>query len=320
MNNFWLAILKPKTWVAKLLLLLSIVGLVFISSQDWFDPVRQTLDSDDLAYQIGTSRISVYLLLKGAFLCIAGLWLAGWVSDSLEKRISSLAKLKKRNKIILVKVGQVVIYVILFLVILGVLGIDLMTLGILGGAIGIGIGFGLQKITSNFISGLILLFENSIEIDDVVELSDGLYGFVRHTSARYTLVETLDGKEVMIPNEDFVTNRVTNWTYSNNHGRIDITLGVAYGSDIDLVMKLLLEAANEHPSCLKEPQANCYIEAFADSSVNFFLCFWIEDVTLGRWQPRSDVMRSIWYKFQEHNIVIPFPQRDINIKKEDAST
>ncbi len=122
----------------------------------------------------------------------------------------------------------------------------------------------------------------------------------------------------MIPNEDFITNRVTNWTYTNSKSRVAINIGVSYESDIEKAMELILEAAKEHPRCVDEPSPSCYLEEFADSSVNFILFFWLADVTQGRFEPRSDVLRSIWKKFKENNIVIPYPQRDLHIKNPEA--
>ena len=183
------------------------------------------------------------------------------------------------------------------------------------GALGIGIGFGLQKITSNFISGIIILFEKTVQNDDLIELNDGTLGFLRNTGSRASLIETYDGKEVMVPNEDLITSKVINYTHSDTDSRIEITIGVSYSSDLNLVKKLILEAALEHPRTLKDPQPNCFLREFADSSVNFLLHFWIGDVDEGRFGPQSEVMFDIWNKFKENNIEIPFPQRDIHIKE-----
>ena len=201
---------------------------------------------------------------------------------------------------------------------LDVLGIDLTAFAVVGGAIGIGIGFGLQKITSNFISGLILLFEKSVEEGDLIELNDGTIGYVRSTGARYTLIETFESREIMIPNEDFITNRVTNWTFSNSQGRIEINIGVAYGSDLDQVSEILINAAKEHPRCSKQPAADSFLVDFGDNSINFTLYFWVDDIVEGLKRPKSDVLFSIWRKFKDNNIEIPFPQRDVHIKNPEA--
>ncbi len=209
---------------------------------------------------------------------------------------------------------KLIIFIIAAIVCLNVLGIDMTSLTLFSGAIGIGLGFGLQKITSNFISGLILLLEKSMEEGDLVELAVGEMGIVRKMGARYTLIETFDSKEIMIPNEDFITNRVINWTFTNKQGRVEILLGVSYDSDIEKAKQLIIEAAKAHPRSSKHPVPQCYITQFADSSVNFLLYFWVDDVTLGRLEAKSDVYLSIWKSFKANGITIPFPQNDIYIK------
>lgn len=318
MNKILTTLFKPKDWVAKLLLAIISVGFLATGFLGYLNPVITFLDSNTLAFEIGKTRISAYLVVK-AFIAITLLfWVAAVFSELSEKKLKTLSKIKASNRALITKAAQIVIYFITFIIALDVLGIDLTALTVLGGAIGIGIGFGLQKITSNFISGLILLFEKSIEEDDLVELQDGTTGFVRRTGARYTLIETFEGRELMIPNEDFITNRVTNWTFSNTRGRIDIDIGVSYGSDLDKVSELITEAANEHPRCSKHTAPECFLVDFGESSVKFTLFFWVDDIIEGRKRPKSDVLFSIWRKLKENNIEIPFPQRDVHIKNPEA--
>ena len=235
--------------------------------------------------------------------------------DILELKVSD--KKISANDLInkLPKALQILIYFIAFQVGMNFLGIDLTALAVFSGALGIGIGFGLQKITSNFISGIIILFEKTVQNDDLIELNDGTLGFIRNTGSRASLIETYDGKEVMVPNEDLITNRVINYTHSNKKARITINIGVSYDCDIKKAQELILEAASEHPKTAKEPEPLCFLREFADSSVNFLLLFWINDVIDGRYGPQSDVLFSIWEKFKENNIEIPYPQRDIHIKE-----
>ena len=211
---------------------------------------------------------------------------------------------------------DVVLYFALFLMILNIIGVDITTVAVIGSAIGIGIGFGLQKITSNFISGLILLFEKSIKEGDVVGLSNlqEEMGFVKHFGIRYTLIRTFNNKEIMVPNEDFITNKVTNWTFSDKEIRIRIDVGVSYNSDLELVKKLILEAANEYHDKNVRHNPICFLDGFGDSSVDFILYVWVSDVNTVQHAKRSDILFSIWNKFKDHNIEIPFPQRDLHIK------
>ncbi len=304
---------KGRFWLNRYsLLVITLITLVVVFNEQLL-PIKEVLSSPKFSFNIGSRRFSLYLLAKVLFIIVVLLSLAGMLSEFGVKRISSLKGIKPRNKLILSKTYQIGLYILTLLTGLDLLGIDLATLTIFSGAIGIGLGFGLQKITANFISGLILFFEKSVENDDLVELSDGVYGFVRYTKARYTLVETLEGKEIMIPNEEFISNRVTNWTYTNSQGRVEVKVGVSYDSDIEKVKDLILQSAIEHPRCATSPAPSCYLCEFADSSINFILFFWVEDVTLGRYEPRSDVMFKIWNKFKKNGIKIPFPQRDLHI-------
>jgi small-conductance mechanosensitive channel len=318
MNKFWALLLKPQVWIAKVLLVLLLVGFISLEFLEYLQPIKVFLDSEDLSFSIGETRFSAYLMIKAIITIIMFFLLTGIVSDFGEKRIKSIKGIHSSNKALINKAFHIFIYFFGFIISLNVLGIDLTAFAIFSGAIGIGIGFGLQKITSNFISGLILLFEKSIENGDMVELSDGTYGLIRKTSARYTLLETFEGREMMIPNEDFIINRVTNWTFNNRKGRLQIDIGVAYESDIEKARELILEAAKEFPGSIDDPKPACYLKEFADSSVNFMLFFWLADVSKGRYQAKNDVMLSIWKKFKENNISIPYPQRDIHIKNPEV--
>jgi len=313
-NKVWTTLLKPRAWIAKLLLAILIVVFFALGFSGQLQPIREFLDSDAMAFNVGDIRFSAYLIAKAITIIVILFWMASIFAEFGEKKIKTLRKIKASNRALITKGVQILVYFIAFLIALDIIGIDLTAFAVVGGAIGIGIGFGLQKITSNFISGLILLFEKSVEEGNLVELDDGTTGFVRSTGARYTLIETFENRELMIPNEDFITKRVTNWTFSNTQGRIDINVGVSYGSDLDKVSELIVKAAKEHPRCSKNPEAECYLVDFGDSSINFALYFWVDDIIEGRKRPRSDVLFSIWRKFKENNIEIPFPQRDLHIK------
>lgn len=310
----WKYLFKPRVWVAKLLIAVYILFFLSFGFLDIFNPVRDFLSSEALSFKIGATSISVYLMLKAILTIVVLFWVAHVFSSFFEGRVKKIKNVRSNSKALMVKAVQIVTYFVAIVTGLNVLGIDLTALAVFSGAIGIGLGFGLQKITSNFISGLILLFEKSVEVDDLVELSDGIAGFVKKTNARYTLIETLDSKEIMIPNEDFITSRVVNLTYSHKRGRVDVSLGVSYGSNLEQVKEIMLEAARSHPRCSTDIEPVCYLREFADSSVNFLLFFWVDDVTQGRYGPKSDVMFIIWNKFKEHNIEIPFPQQDVHIK------
>lgn len=278
------------------------------------DTVKKYTDSETLSFQLGSYTVTAYQILKSIFILGFIFWTAATVSYIAESRICTLKKVRAANRSLLLKAAQIAIYLVSFLLALDIIGVDLTTLTVFSGALGIGLGFGLQKISSNFISGIILLLEKSVEQDDLIEMADGTAGYIRKSNARFTLIETFDGKEIMIPNEDFITGRVVNWTYSNTKARVEIPIGVSYKADLELVQQLILEAATEHTRCIKEPEPKCYLRAFGESSVDFMLHFWVDDITAGRWQPKSEIMFCIWNKFKAHGIEIPFPQRDIHMK------
>lgn len=310
-------IIKPSAAFVKLLSFLIVLVLAILGFLGYLKPTLEFLDSDTLTFALGSINISLYQIIKRSIFLIGLLFFANMAVEKGKKYFKKLRKIKASNKSLVINIYQILVYFITFMIGMDILNIQLSNLAFFGGAIGIGLGFGLQKITSNFISGLILLFEKSIESGDLVELESGVYGFVRNTGARYTLIETLNGKEVMIPNEEFITKSVVNWTYSTKKGRIDIDVGVSYNCDIEKARSLMLEAAEEHELCSEDPKPDCLLKEYGDSSVNFTLHFWIDDITTKRRKTRSDVMRSIWKKLKDNNIEIPFPQRDVHIIKDE---
>jgi small-conductance mechanosensitive channel len=293
----------------------NLAGLILMPALllDIFGALDSTiLYLDDLAFNIGKMRISVYLILKACIVLLFVFWLSGLVRKKSKSYIDNSKSIKSSTKGILSKIIDIVIYATIIMVTLKTFGVDMTTLAVIGGAIGVGIGFGLQKIASNFISGVILLFEKTVEIGDIVELDGGkIYGTIKHFGGRYTLVEEMDGKEIMIPNEEFIINKVTNWTYSNNRARIEINLGVAQGSDLEKVREIMMNCARENPRCLNYPEIECYVDKFGDYDVKFILYFWISDIVEGRSKPRSEVLINISKSFAENGIEIPLPQREI---------
>lgn len=314
MRRFWARLIKPRGKITKWLIFITLVGILFLNTSGELEQVRAVLESDPFAFSIGESRFTVYLVINFLLTVAVLIWISAMASEFTETQINKLPKLRTANKELFIKFAQITVYVVAGLIGLDLIGLDLTTLTVFSGALGIGLGFGLQKVASNFISGLILLMEKSIEVEDLVELPDGIFGLVRRTGARYTLVETFDNKEILIPNEDFITNRVINWTFSNTLGRVEIPIGVAYDSDLEQVRDILIAAAKEHPRCSAEKEPLCFLRSFSDSSVDFLLHFWVDDVENGRWAPQSEVMLDIWKRFKANGITIPFPQRDLHIR------
>lgn len=274
---------------------------------------------DQYALKIGAVRISVYLVIKAFIVLLVLFWASGLIIKKSKSYIKGNKAIKSRTKGIISKFIDVTVYTTVFIIILKTFGVDMTTLAFLGGAIGVGIGFGLQRISSNFISGIILLFEKSVEVGDWIEIENGsILGIIKHFGGRYTLVERFDGKEVMVPNEDFIIGKVTNLTYTNNRARIEIETRVSYDSDLDKVKEILTESATQHPRCLTYPGVECYLEQFDEYDIKFTLFFWINDLTQGRMSAKSEVMYSIWNNFKKNNIQIPFPQRQVSITSKNV--
>lgn len=275
--------------------------------------VQELLDQDSFAFTFGETRISAWGMLTAMIALATVFWIVGIVVHFIDQRIRALPNLRSSTRTLISNIIRIVFYVLAFIVGLDIAGVDLTALTVFGGALGIGLGFGLQKIASNFVSGIILLAENAIEEGDLIELSDGTTGFVRKSSARYLLLETFDGREILVPNEDMITGRVINWTLNNTRGRVQIEVGVAYGSDLHKARQVILDAAKQHPLCLTEPEPVCVMTRFGDSSIDFMLLFWVGDVVTGRLVPKSEVMFAINDGFKEAGITIPFPQRDVHM-------
>lgn len=271
---------------------------------------------DQYAFKVGTVRISAYLVIKSIIVLVLVFWFASLISKKTKSFVEASKSIKSSTKGIIGKFVDIFVYVAVTIIILKTIGVDMTTFAVVGGAVGVGIGFGLQKIASNFISGIILLFEKSIEVGDWVEIDNGgIFGVVKHFGGRYTLIECFDGKEIMVPNEDFIINKVSNWTYSNNRARVEIEFGVEYGTDLQKVIELAMEAAKEHPRCLNYPEIECFVTRFAEYDIKFILYFWVSDITQGRMGAKSATIVNLMKKFKENNIKIPMPRRDILVRE-----
>jgi small-conductance mechanosensitive channel len=286
---------------------LNIAGLI--------GPVVNLMDA--MAVPIGNFRLSMLLVLKGAITLAVLIWIANTVARLAEQRLDRLSVLAPAMRVLAGKLTRLVLVVLAVVLALGSIGIDLTAFAVFSGAIGVGVGFGLQKVVSNLVSGVILLLDRSIKPGDVIEL-DGTYGFVNALNARYAAVTTRDGKEFLIPNEDLITQRVTNWSYSNDLIRLHVKIGISYQSDPHAAIRLALEAASDVPRVLAEPAPNCLLMDFGDSSVDLELRFWIRDPVNGTANVRSAVMLRIWDLFHANGIELPFPQRDITLRNPEA--
>jgi small-conductance mechanosensitive channel len=272
---------------------------------------------DNLALTLGDLRISALTVIKGLASLAILLWLATLLSGAMERRISTLPNLTPSVRVLFSKLLKTVLITLAIVVALSTVGIDLTAFAVFSGAVGVGIGFGLQKVVSNLISGVILLMDKSVKPGDVISVGD-TYGSVNSLGARYASVVTRDGMEYLIPNEDIITQQVVNWSYSSNAVRLGIPVGVSYKADVRQAIALCKEAAAEVPRVIAEPKTVCLLKGFGDSSVDLELRFWIEDPQNGISNVKSEILLLIWDKFHQHDIEIPFPQRDLHIKPSEV--
>ncbi|WP_299607624.1 mechanosensitive ion channel domain-containing protein [uncultured Tateyamaria sp.] len=278
------------------------------------DEAAEVLDA--AAFSIGEFRISALLIVQGVVVVGCLLALARFVTATTSGRIQANEDISPSMRVLIVKVVQIGFYAIAFYAGVRALGIDLTGLAVLSGAIGVGLGFGLQKVVSNLVSGVIILLDKSIKPGDVISLGD-TFGWIQTLGARYASVVTRDGREYLIPNEDLITGQVVNWSHSNDFVRLDIYFGTSYGCDPHKVRKLAIEAAKEVERVLSSRPPVCHIVGFGDSSVDYILRFWITDPTGGLTNIRGNVYLALWDAFKENNISIPFPQREVRLLGED---
>ena len=213
------------------------------------------------------------------------------------------------------KAAEFAIFGFAFLLLMNIMGVDLGTLAVLGGAIGVGLGFGLQKIASNFISGVILLLEGQATVGDYVALDGGEEGTIIKMTARATFLETFDGRWIVVPNEDFITTRVTNYSDSGSANRLEVPFSVGYDTDINTIPDLIEAAVATHPGVLSEPEKpDCELRGFGDSGIDFAVEFWVEGIDDGKNKFSSDVLFLIWNALKDNNIEIPYPHRVVELK------
>ncbi len=278
---------------------------------DLLEPLVAFLEG--VEFGIGAVRLNLATFIAALIQFAVLLWIALALARIADHRLEHTRALTPSLQVLLGKLLRLIMIIVVFAIALRTVGVDITALAVFTGALGVGAGFGLQKLVSNLVSGLILLLDRSIKPGDVIEVGDS-FGWVSSLNARYTSVTTRDGKEWLIPNEDLITERVVNWSYSNSQLRLIIPFGVAYHSDVRLVMRLAVEAAQTVPRVLSDPQPVCRLTGFGDSSVDMELRLWISDPARGVVNVRSAVLLNLWEAFHANGIEIPFPQRDVHLK------
>lgn len=272
--------------------------------------VREILH--DIGFSAGTHRISLLLVLQGSLSVVVALLAALWLGQLIESRVMAATTLRVNVRVMFSKVAQIVLLFGALLIVLPAVGIDLTVLSVFGGMLGVGIGFGLQKIAANYISGFIILLDRSVSIGDLVTIGDHT-GTLTRMTARYVVVRALGGLEAIIPNETIIASTVINHSFSDRKVRLAVPIQVAYATDLDAARKIMVDVAKAHVRVLADPEPGTLIMAFADSGINLELGVWVGDPDQGLAGLRSDLYDGIWREFRRSGIEIPFPQREIRV-------
>jgi len=276
------------------------------------DPVMVGLSETGVS--IGNINFSVLALVRGIIAGSLLFWLGHW-SNTQSVAYIERQRMRPAIRQLLTKVAEFAIFGFAFLLLMNIMGVDLGSLAVLGGAIGVGLGFGLQKIASNFISGVILLVEGQATVGDYVELDGGEAGTIIKVTARATFLETFDGRWIVVPNEDFITTRVVNYSDSGSANRLEAPFSVSYDTDINKVPALIEAAVSAHPSVLQKPEPpDCELRGFGDSGIDFVVEFWVNGIDDGKNKYTSDILFVIWNTLKDNGIEIPYPHRVIEIK------
>jgi small-conductance mechanosensitive channel len=298
-NAFIVKLVSLSAWCVAAL---SIIGEL--------DPTIEMLDSVSIV--LGGLRLTPLLVIKLGLLLIAALWLTNIASNFAESRINRSADLTPSIQVLLVKMIRMGLMVLAITIALGAVGINLSALAVFSGAVGVGIGIGLQKIVANFISGIILLADKSVKPGDLVTIGDSS-GRISAMKTRYISVAAGDGREFLIPNEDLVTQKVTNWTYTDKNTLVKVNFATNYEADPKQVCRLAIEVATAAPRAIRSKAPNCILTEFAETGMKFSLTFWIAEPD-GMDNVRSDVMVALWDKFKHEGIKVPYPVRELRVR------
>lgn len=267
---------------------------------------------DAVSFHLGRGEVTLLIILQAFFIVLLTLFVALWLSRWVENRLMGTMQINMNLRVVLSKLVRVLFSLIAVLMALSAVGLDITLLSVFGGALGVGLGFGLQKIASNYVSGFIILLDDSIHIGDIVTVEPH-YGVVSELRSRYMVLRKLDNTEVIIPNEDLVTNVMINHSMTDRKVRVQMSLEVSYQADLDLAMKLMMEAARMQERVLPDPAPSALVRAFADSGIELLLNVWINDPENGSARLQSEIYLDIWRAFKANGVSIPYPQREVRI-------
>ena len=273
----------------------------------------QIIDAlDNITFKIGAQKLSLLVMIQAVFAIFIAILVAMTISKFIENKLLKTSQLDPNARVMLGKVFRIFLYFVAVVVSLSSIGINLTFLSVLGGAFGVGLAFGLQKIASNYVCGFIILMDKSIHIGHILLVGEH-YGVVTLIRSRYTVLRKLDGIEVIIPNETLISENIINHSFSDRKARISIEVQISYKSSVDKAFEIMLDAAKSEKRVLKDPEPATYLRGFGDSGIDLLLSFYIVDPEEGSWGLKSDINRKIWKKFQEEGIEIPYPYRTVEI-------
>jgi len=310
-NKSWI-----QNWETRVALLIWLV--IAAEYLGWLDPIIATLDSVGIA--AGKTRVTVWSVLKLLFTLTLFMLVAAWISRWVERRVKKLTSVAMSTRIGIAKFSNAFLIALSILIGLNAAGVDLTALTVLTGAVGLGLGFGLQSIAANFVSGFVLLMDRSIKPGDVISLSGQAgtstenFGWVQELRGRYVVVRDRDGVEMLVPNQQLISNAVINWSYTDPRIRLKLPVRISYRDDPELALKILLDACEGQARVLRDPAPVSRLMHFSDSGIELELRFWISDPQEGVNNVRSEVNRAIWRLFKEHHITIPMAQREIIVR------
>lgn len=267
---------------------------------------------ESVKFNLGKNPINLLIALQGVLTVIVTILVALWFSRVFENRLMRIQDINMNVRVVLSKLLRIFLLFIAVMIALSAVGLDITMLSVFGGALGVGLGFGLQRIASNYVSGFIILLDKSMQIGDVVTI-DTHYGVVSDLRTRYLVLRKLDGTQVIIPNESLITNPVINHSFTDHKARVQLSIQVSYDSDLDLAMRLIEEIAHDHPRVLIEPAPAVHLRTFGESGIDLMLTVWIPDPEEGSAVLQSEINIKIWQAFKANNISIPFPQREVRV-------
>ena len=297
-------------WIAWMVATIIFVAL-FSRAVGGLDAISTTLNR--VGFDVGRRRFSLLALIQILITIVALLAVVRLANRVIAHSISRSRGFDPTQKLLAQKLASIAVIVAAFFIGIDMMNIDLTAFAVFGGALGLAVGFGLQKTVGNLIAGIILLMDRSIKPGDVIVVGDS-FGWVNKIGVRAVSVVTRDGKEHLIPNENLMTQEVENWSYSDRNVRVRIPVGVSYNCDLKLAQELMLKAASDSPRVLDSPKPNVWLSGYGDSSVDHEILAWISDPESGVGNVKSDVLNRLWWMFKENGIELPFPQRDVHIR------